>query len=386
MNRSPIPVAIMLCVAAYGCSGSDGDAGNGVSDSAGGSAANGGAHSTQAGAPSVGSAGSQLPGSGGNPPTVPPAGDAGSGADGGSVAAGGAGVGAAGAGAGGAPSASGGRSNGAGGKSSSGGAAGAGGASGEPVLPTPQQACAPFKQGKMTILGVQASVWVGTPTSEQHGAVIVYWHGTGSSGQEAQSAFGSAAISAIVAEGGIVVAPETTTKQGTNTGNGVWYTGDFALADEVVGCAAQQLRIDSHRIHSAGYSAGGLQAAWMSAARSNYLASVVSYSGGIAYGSGPALQNPANEPAALVAHGAAGSDVFILDFATASQTYEQQIRKHGGFAIDCDDGGAHVDVSKRFKVGPQAWEFLKAHPFQVRPEPYASALPSDFPSYCKVVP
>lgn len=237
----------------------------------------------------------------------------------------------------------------------------------------------------MTILGVQASVWVGTPSADQHGAVIIYWHGTGSSGQEAQSAFGSATISAIVAEGGIVVAPETTTKQGTNTGNGVWYTGDFALADEVVGCAVQQLHIDPHRIHSAGYSAGGLQVANMSASRSNYLASIVSYSGGISYGNGPALQNPANQPAALVAHGAAGSDVFILDFAAASQTYEQSVRKHGGFAIDCDDGGAHVDIAKRFKVGPQAWEFLKAHPFQVRPEPY-TALPSDFPSYCKIVP
>jgi predicted esterase len=277
-------------------------------------------------------------------------------------------------------------STGAGGKSASGGTTASGGGSGEPVLPTPQQACAPFKQGKMTFLGVQASVWVGTPTADQHGAVIIYWHGTGTSGQEAQSAFGSAAISAIVAEGGIVVAPETSTKQGTNTGDAVWYTGDFALADEVVGCASQQLHTDPHRIHSAGYSAGGLQVVYMSAARSNYLASIISYSGGIAFGSGPALQNPANEPAALVAHGAAGSDVFILDFAAASKTYETEMRKHGGFAIDCDDGGAHVDIAKRFKVGPQAWEFLKAHPFQVRPEPYAAALPSDFPSYCKIVP
>jgi hypothetical protein len=98
------------------------------------------------------------------------------------------------------------------------------------------------------------------------------------------------------------------------------------------------------------------------------------------------LENPANEPAALVAHGASGSDVFILDFAQASQTYETQIRQHGGFAVDCNDGGTHIDIAKRFAVGPAAWQFLKDHPFKVSPEPYASGLPSAFPSYCKVVP
>jgi dienelactone hydrolase len=276
-----------------------------------------------------------------------------------------------------------------GGASSVGGSTSAGGgasSSGSPVLPAPTQTCAPFVTGKMSFLGIPASVWVGSPSADQHGPVLIYWHGTGSTGQEAQSAFGAAALAEIASEGGVVVAFDSSTKQGTNTGDAVWFTGDFALADEVVGCANQRLHIDPTRIHSAGYSAGGLQTAWMASAHAGYLASVVSFSGGVSSFGGATQPKATNVPAALVAHGAAGSDVFILDFAAASQKYEQQIRQAGGFAIDCDDGGSHIDVAKRFKVGPQGWEFLKAHPFKVSPEPYATLLPKDFPSYCKIVP
>ena len=76
----------------------------------------------------------------------------------------------------------------------------------------------------------------------------------------------------------------------------------------------------------------------------------------------------------------------ILDFAQASKSYEQQIRKLAGFAVDCDDGGTHIDIAKRFQVAPSAWAFLKSHPFGVSPEPYAGGLPAGFPSYCSIVP
>jgi dienelactone hydrolase len=60
----------------------------------------------------------------------------------------------------------------------------------------------------------------------------------------------------------------------------VWYTSDGAFADQAVACAIQNKHGDPTHIHTAGYSAGGLQTVWMWYARSGYLASVISYSGG----------------------------------------------------------------------------------------------------------
>lgn len=195
------------------------------------------------------------------------------------------------------------------------------------------------------------------------------------------SAFGQAAIDDITSHGGVVASFIDTYATGTNTGDNVWYTDDFQTADEVVACAIQQKNIDKRRIFSAGYSAGGLQTGTMSFLRSGYIASVVIYSGGALVQTPD--QDPSNVPAALCAHGGVGQDVFILDFANQSTTYETSVKNRGGFAIDCNDGSTHTDIATRFAVGPEAWQFLKDHPYGVTPEPYTT-LPSTFPSYCTI--
>jgi predicted esterase len=238
----------------------------------------------------------------------------------------------------------------------------------------------------MTFGGLSVSVWSAPASNTQPGPLLIYWHGTGSSGQEALSALGQASVNEITSQGGVVASFEATSGKGTNTGDAVWYTGDFDIADEIVACGVAQKRIDPRQIYTAGYSAGGLQSAWMAYARSGYLAAVVSYSGGLSGLASSAVQDPNHVPPALCAHGAAGKDVFILDFAQTSSKFEADLRKRGVFTIDCDDGSSHVDSAARFKVGPSAWRFLNDHPFGVSPEPYGSGLPAGFPSYCKIVP
>jgi poly(3-hydroxybutyrate) depolymerase len=227
-------------------------------------------------------------------------------------------------------------------------------------------------------------VWVGTAVG---GPLILYWHGTGSSpGAEVPVAFDTAAVGAA---GGMIVGFTASSRTGTptgNTGDNVWYQSDAAFADQVVACAIQQSRIDSRRIHTAGYSAGGLQTVYMWFACSGYLASVISYSGGDATINKVAMQDASHPPAAIAAHGAMGSDTFILDFAQASATWETtDIKPAGGFSIDCDDGGNHTAffTTRAPNLKPVSFQFFKDHPYGVRPEPYA-ALPSGFPSYCKI--
>ena len=263
-------------------------------------------------------------------------------------------------------------------QTSAGGTTSAGGL--EPTtLPTAQEACPTITSGNLTFLGEPVTIWAGTPTAAQRGPVVIYWFATMSSPQEAVKGLGQAAIDEITAQGGLVAAPGATNGKGTNTGDGVWYTGDFETTDEVIACAIAQLHIDTKRIYASGFSAGGLQTTRMSYDRSGYLASVVPYSGGIsAWGTGTA-QDPSNVPPAMVIHGAPGSDTFIMDFAQASASYEADIKKRGGFSIDCNHGGGHMMPSG---IAPSVWQFMKDHPYKISPEPYASGIPAGFPTYC----
>ncbi len=263
-----------------------------------------------------------------------------------------------------------------------------------PNLPTVTGACPTFSVGMGTSItvsaggnSISANVWAGSAsTSGDGGPLIIWWHGTASSpGGEIPISVDTAAVAAA---GGIIAGFVSSTRTGTptgNTGDAVWYTSDGAFADQLVACAIKNYHIDPRRIHSAGYSAGGLQTVWMWFARSGYLASVISYSGGDSLINKAPMQDPANLPAAIAAHGAMGADVLGLDFATASATWLSEIKSGGGFGIDCNDGGSHLAffTQRAPPLKPVAWQFFKDHPFGIKPEPYTS-LPSGFPSYCKI--
>jgi dienelactone hydrolase len=255
------------------------------------------------------------------------------------------------------------------------------------MLPTAAETCPSIQSGNMTFLGQSVTVWAGAPAASSGGPLVIYWHATGGVPQEAVSGLGQAAIDEITAQGGMVAAQAQTTGMGTNTGNNVWFTGDFAVADEIVACAIEQLHIDVRRIYASGFSAGGLQTAWMSYERSGYLAAVVPYSGGLTGLAGIVLtptetpQDPSNVPAAMAVHGRAGADVVILDFAVQSLAYLDDVNAKGGFAVECDHGGGHMIPSA---IPASTWQFLKAHAFKTKPSPYAAGLPASFPEYCKI--
>lgn len=276
----------------------------------------------------------------------------------------------------------GGRDSGAAGMSSgAGGSTSAAGASAEPTppIPTVNGACSPLKSGSTTVLGTQVQLWVGSKA----GPLYFYWHGTGQDYTEVERGMPGAS-EGVATRGGIVASFDTSNKRGTNTGNGVWYTGDFEAADQILACGVAQGLVETRRIYTAGYSAGGLQACAMVAAHGAYLAAAICYSGGAATISGAPRDN-SNLPPTLLLHGAAGRDTFILDFARASASWARAYRAAGGFAIDCDDGGDHVaSAFSRMGFGGRAMAFFDAHPYKIDPEPYANGLPSGWPSTCVI--
>ena len=254
-------------------------------------------------------------------------------------------------------------------------------------LPKPSGTCPAMQTGTATFMGQSWQLWVGAGGG---GPMIIYWHGTGSSSIEATVVLGQQMIDAVVAQGGIVAAPgasgKGSTGQGTNTGDGVWYTGDFDMADQVVACAIEQLHIDTRRIYASGGSAGGLQSGWQAYARSGYTAAVAPVSGGMTgikpFWLDPVTmpQDPTNVPSAILTHGAEGVDVVGEDFAEASAASEADIKSKGGYSIDCNTQDAHMSGPPQ--ISPAIWRFFQDHPFAVK-APYATPLPSVFPTYCQ---
>jgi len=120
------------------------------------------------------------------------------------------------------------------------------------------------------------------------------------------------------------------------------------------------------------------------------LASAIVYSGGPALGGlvpgSTTFVDPSNVPAVIGAHGAQGSDWLVLDFSDGTKKLDSAVAAAGGFAVGCDDGGSHTDFfTIRAGVGGKAWQFLKDHPYNTKPSPYAAGLPAGFPKYCKII-
>ncbi|HMI91610.1 MAG TPA: hypothetical protein VK509_09625, partial [Polyangiales bacterium] len=198
---------------------------------------------------------------------------------------------------------------------------------------------------------------------------------------EASGGLGSA-IQEITGDGGIVASFSTTTGEGTNTGNNVWYTGDFKMADIILVCATQQLNIETKRIYTGGCSAGGLQAGAMVYGRSSYLAGAMPNSGGVVRGGALEASGGGHVPALITTHGAMGTDVVVIDFSTTSMSQCMDIAKKGGLAVDCDHGGRHCGSPAAVKTAQ--WQFLKDHPFGAE-DPYKGTLPAGFPAFCKII-
>ena len=256
--------------------------------------------------------------------------------------------------------------------------------SGEPKIPAVMGTCPTIATGTIQVLGQSVSISAGTK-GEKGAPILFYWHGTGSSAAEV--ALMGGAVSEITGQGGVVASFSTSTSMGTNTGDAVWYTGDFAMADQILACAVQQLNIDTHRIYTAGCSAGGMQAAAMVFSRSSYLAAAMPNSGGIA---GPFfMSDSAHVPSLITTHGGS-SDVVVISFATASATADMTVASAaakssppGGYVVDCNHGGGHCGAPAN-DIAAQ-WQFCKDHPFGVATDPYNGKLPSSFPSYCSII-
>jgi len=257
--------------------------------------------------------------------------------------------------------------------------------SARPTIPSPTGTCPTLVNGDVTFApaGIPPrKVKLALDAALPRGELVIYWHATGSSPQEAAYSLGATQV-AITSAGGVVAAPYSDDAAGQFEWfivNGNAKLDDFVLADEIVACLAAANRIDPAHVHSMGMSAGALQTTALSFVRSSYVASVATYSGGMPDGFTPANQNPDNKFAALIFAGGASDNVFGLDFKAASERYQQMLAASGHFAAICDHGNGH---NIPLDAAPSVAEFFTANGFGAWPSPYANGLPQSFPAYCK---
>lgn len=252
-------------------------------------------------------------------------------------------------------------------------------------LPTSTGACPSFIDGNVTfapsaIAERTVKLWVGD-NPQPGGMLVIYWHAYGSDPIEAEYNLSGSVIDAILADGGVVAAPYPA----DDVGEFPWFVvnnsprpDDMLLGDEIVACALEQVGIDPRRIHSTGMSAGGLQTVAFTMARSRYMASVTSFSGG-AYTMLP-FEDPDNHFAAMIIHGG-DDDIFggLVNFKTLSLAWFEQLAGNGNFAFLCDHGGGHTLPTG---YGASVANFFYAHPFGTEPSPYVGGLPAGFPADC----
>jgi predicted esterase len=169
--------------------------------------------------------------------------------------------------------------------------------------------------------------------------------------------------------------------------------------DAMIGCIDDQFGIDPDRVHTMGFSLGGITSDLLATSRSDDIASVATYSGG--YWNNPTSDlglvatvatwpehTATNTYAQLFLHGGT-ADTFPLgpasiqfgDYSLADSVW---LASKGHPSYVCDHGGGHT--APPAQMGPQKLlRFFADHP-RGAASPYAGSLPADWPSYCAEVP
>ena len=217
------------------------------------------------------------------------------------------------------------------------------------------------------------------------GPLILYFHAIGGMPSEVVQAFTQPSIDAVVAQGGVVASFESSVCVTCliEDQQVIWYEQDAPVVDQVVACAMAQAKIDTRHIHAIGFSAGAMYSIYLALARGDYLASVISYSGGLTDQQQLTPQAPTNHVAALLSYGRIGVDAVVLDFAEQSIAWYDMFHPQGYFSVLCDHQGGHMLPTE---LPALALRFFTDHPYRVSPEPYATSIPSVYPSYCHDAP
>jgi hypothetical protein len=172
---------------------------------------------------------------------------------------------------------------------------------------------------------------------------------------------------------------------------------EYTFFDDMLSCVSAQFNVNAGCVSSVGVSAGALFTDQLVGARSEYLSSFLSLSGGVDYGSSIALLRPWTPPShhvpGLVLWGGADDDCFFIQFQPASQMLEQDLEQGCEFILECVHNCGHSEppftAAEGLSTYAALWEFVLNHPYWLPPgtSPFTThGLPPGMPSWCAIGP
>lgn len=180
--------------------------------------------------------------------------------------------------------------------------------------------------------------------------------------------------------GAILVVPEASELGGTAT----WdpYSNpatnkDLVFFDDLLTCVSEQYPVDPDRVHVMGFSNGGLMAGMLLTLRSNEIASVAPFSGGL----GQPFPDDARPLPTLMTWGGPEDVGSGTDFALLADEMQTALTERGHPLVVCEHDRRHEIDSDWW---PWVMRFFADHPRTLAGAPYATELPGVFADWCTV--
>ena len=165
---------------------------------------------------------------------------------------------------------------------------------------------------------------------------------------------------------------------------------EFIYFDDLLACAAQSYPIDNTCVSSVGVSAGALFTSQLGWARSEYLSSIVSLSGGTG-GLVREWGGASHILPAMVLWGGPDDFCVAVDFAMTSADLEENLEADGHAVVECEHNCGHA--APPFESGIRdlttfavMWRFILDHPYWLEDgeTPWAADAPTFKPDWCSV--
>lgn len=154
------------------------------------------------------------------------------------------------------------------------------------------------------------------------------------------------------------------------------YEEEYIFFDDMLSCVSQQFKVNKECVSTVGVSAGALFTAQLAQARSQYLSSFLSLSGGTDEPAGivakvGSWKSTAHKLPALVLWGGPQDSCVLLNFEKASKALENHLKKDGHFFIECIHNCQHAEPPITPNAGKSKyeslWDFFLRHPFWLKP-------------------